>query len=218
MPIVIETDHKPLIPLLNSKHLDSLPPRVLRFRLRLMRFNYSVSFVPGTLLYTADTLSRSPQQSTASQEQQALRLEVQISAIASQLPTSPDSLEEYRQGQAADPVLSQVIKFCQTSWPTRNRVKGDLRPYWNIRSSLTYCNQLLLFGTRIVIPKNLQHTTLAKIHHGHQGIQKCRLRVSAAMWWPGISKEVEDYIQRCPICVQMTPQAREPLMPSPCTP
>ena len=25
---LIETDHKPLIPLFNSKHLDSLPPRI----------------------------------------------------------------------------------------------------------------------------------------------------------------------------------------------
>ena len=38
--IKLETDHKPLVPLLNNKHLDSLPPRILRFRLRLMRFDY----------------------------------------------------------------------------------------------------------------------------------------------------------------------------------
>jgi len=31
----IETDHKPLVPLLGNKSLDSLPPHVLRFRLRL---------------------------------------------------------------------------------------------------------------------------------------------------------------------------------------
>jgi hypothetical protein len=35
--IGIETDHKPLISLLGSKHLDNLPPRILRFRLRLAR-------------------------------------------------------------------------------------------------------------------------------------------------------------------------------------
>jgi len=29
----IETDHKPLVPLLNTKQLDSMPPRILRFRL-----------------------------------------------------------------------------------------------------------------------------------------------------------------------------------------
>jgi len=31
--IHIETDHKPLVPLLSKKHLDSMPPRVLQFRL-----------------------------------------------------------------------------------------------------------------------------------------------------------------------------------------
>ena len=44
----VETDHKPLVPLLGSTHLDRLPPRVLRFRLRLARFNYSISHVPLT--------------------------------------------------------------------------------------------------------------------------------------------------------------------------
>ena len=54
---IVEIDHKPLIPLLGSKNLDSLPPRVLRFRLRLTRFDYSIVHVPGKLLYMADALS-----------------------------------------------------------------------------------------------------------------------------------------------------------------
>lgn len=57
---LIETDHKPLIPLFGTKHLDTLPPRVLRFRLRLARYDYDVTHIPGKLLYTADTLSRAP--------------------------------------------------------------------------------------------------------------------------------------------------------------
>ena len=32
-PFAVETDHKPLVPLLSNKHLDNLPPRILRFRL-----------------------------------------------------------------------------------------------------------------------------------------------------------------------------------------
>ena len=51
----IETDHKPLVPLLSRKHLNDLPPRVLRFRL-MARFDYTIAHVPGWLLYTADTL------------------------------------------------------------------------------------------------------------------------------------------------------------------
>ena len=53
---LIETDHKPLVPLLGSKNLDNLPPQILRFRLRLARFDYNICHVPGKLLYTADTL------------------------------------------------------------------------------------------------------------------------------------------------------------------
>ena len=54
--IEIKTDHKPLVPLLGEKHLDSPPPRVLRFRLRLDRFDYSIKHIPGKELYMADTL------------------------------------------------------------------------------------------------------------------------------------------------------------------
>ena len=56
----IETDHKPRVPLLSSKHLNDLPPRVLRFRLRMAKFDYTIAHVPGKLLYTADALSRDP--------------------------------------------------------------------------------------------------------------------------------------------------------------
>ena len=48
MHFTIETDHKPLIPLLGSKSLDSLPPRVLRFRLRLSRFDYDIVHIQGS--------------------------------------------------------------------------------------------------------------------------------------------------------------------------
>jgi hypothetical protein len=42
---VIETDHKPLVPLLGTKELDKLPPRVLRFRLRHDRFDYTITHI-----------------------------------------------------------------------------------------------------------------------------------------------------------------------------
>eukprot|EP00731_Ephydatia_muelleri_P032552 Em0024g96a len=60
LKVHIETDHKPLVPLLGSKHLDTLPPRILRFRLRLARFDFTIQHVPGKLLCTADALSRAP--------------------------------------------------------------------------------------------------------------------------------------------------------------
>ena len=56
----VETDHKLLVPLLNSTDLSKMPARILRFRLRLMRFNPEVRYVHGKLQATADVLSRAP--------------------------------------------------------------------------------------------------------------------------------------------------------------
>ena len=39
MRFMVETDHKPLVALFGSKHLDELPPWILRFRLRMARFD-----------------------------------------------------------------------------------------------------------------------------------------------------------------------------------
>jgi hypothetical protein len=54
----IETDHKPLIPLLGEKDLSKLPPRVQRFKLRLMRYDYHIFHTPGSEMFLADLLSR----------------------------------------------------------------------------------------------------------------------------------------------------------------
>ena len=36
---ILETDHKPLVPLLTTTDLSKIPPCILRFRLRMMRYN-----------------------------------------------------------------------------------------------------------------------------------------------------------------------------------
>ena len=38
----LETDHKPLVPLLSTKDLGELPARIQRFKMRLMRFDFSI--------------------------------------------------------------------------------------------------------------------------------------------------------------------------------
>jgi len=47
MKFMIETDHKPLVPLLGTKQFDNSPPRVLWFRLWLARFDNNINHVPG---------------------------------------------------------------------------------------------------------------------------------------------------------------------------
>ena len=171
----IESDYKPLVPLLNSKRFDTLPPRILCFRLRLMRFDYVVHHVPGKSLYTADTLSRAPLSHSKSDCHSAGFIEEHVIAVVSHLPASKDYLQLYKQTQASDPVCSQLLQYCHNGWPLRCKIKGDLLHYWDSCSELTISDGLLLYGSRIVVPKQLQQEKLRKIHQGHQGIEKCHL-------------------------------------------
>ena len=52
----IETAHKPLLPLLDTKNLDEMSPRIQGLRMDLLRFNSTISHVPGRELTTADAL------------------------------------------------------------------------------------------------------------------------------------------------------------------
>ena len=52
----IQTDHRPLVPLVNTERIEYAPLR-LRF---LLRFNPIVENVPGKQLMIADALSRKP--------------------------------------------------------------------------------------------------------------------------------------------------------------
>ena len=53
----VHTDHKPLVPIFCTKSLDEFPLRVQRFRLLLLRFQFTISHIPSKDLTTADTLS-----------------------------------------------------------------------------------------------------------------------------------------------------------------
>ncbi len=104
----VETDHKPLVPLLNTKHLDNLPPRILRFRLRLAKYNYTAYHTPGKLLYAADALSRVPLSERGEEELQE-EVEAYISHVTmSSIPASPQKLEQIRQSQIEDVECSQA--------------------------------------------------------------------------------------------------------------
>ena len=134
MKFLFETDHKPLVPLLCTKVLDSLPPRVLRFRLRLARFDYSIVHVPGKYLYTADTLSRSPSTTEQNDRQPQEEVEVLMEVSVTNLPASAEKIDVYCKAQIVDKVCSTVTHYCRNGWPQKMRdLTVDLVPYSDSR-------------------------------------------------------------------------------------
>ena len=95
----IETDHKPLVPLFSTKNLEELPLRVQRFRLRMMRFSFTITHVPGKELVIADTLSRAPA-GEAIQAENLLEEESRayVNLVLESIPAT-ERLEEIRRHQ-----------------------------------------------------------------------------------------------------------------------
>ena len=56
----LETDHKPLIPIMNSKLICDLSPRLQFMRRKLLKYNFTAHHVPGKELDDADAFSRAP--------------------------------------------------------------------------------------------------------------------------------------------------------------
>ena len=123
-----------------------------------MRFDFCIEHIPGKLMYSADTLSRAPVSSVqndvlASENE----LESFVAEITASLPASAQRLKTYSEVQANDSVCSALIGYCQSQWSDESNLQTELiKPYWNIRSESTVHHGLLLYCTRIVVPKCLQ--------------------------------------------------------------
>ena len=181
-----------------------------------MRFRYTIHHAPGKTLYTADMLSRAPIQEFSEKDISLTPEETEkfVEVVVASLPANQDRLDDYSKAQTEDRVCSKLIEYCTKGWPTRNKLSRELKDYWKYWGELTVVSNLLLYHSRIVIPTKLRQHTLEKIHQGHQGIQRYRMRVFASVWWPGVSKAIEDFVQSCPVCEKTVMLPREPLVSS----
>ena len=212
----LQADHKPLVPLLSSKDLSQMLPRILRFRMRMMRYAPTVVHVPGKDQITADALSRA---SVDGPDSHDATLVDNVEAFTSQtidlLPANQRKLLDIRDAQRENAILRQVVQHVQAGWPAYIPEQPLLRPYWSDPQHFAMIDDLLLYDDRLVIPVEMRMDMLNKIHHGHFGMTKCRARTQQSVWWPGLSLAIQDLVGNCSTCREQLPDQREPLMASP---
>ena len=213
----LETDHKPLLSILGTQALDALPPRIQRFRLRLMRYSYSISHVAGKCLWTADTLSRAPVERAETPAEKELfeDTNIYVDMVMENLSASTSYLAELRDELQRDSVCARVMQLCSEGWPAHGINEPALKLYWSERTLLTVQHGLLLKGQRLVIPSTMRNYVLVKLHEGHQGVVKCRERAQQSVWWPGLSQQLNEVVLNCRACCQERQNHREPLTPTP---
>lgn len=213
--IIIETDHKPLISIIN-KPLANAPARLQRMLLRLQPYSFRLVYKPGKYLFIADTLSRAvaPGASERSDPRDYLEAQAQVCAITTTNPLTDSHFLTIQKCTADDDEMQKLIKIIKKGWPTHKSEIGDiLKPYWDVRDELTYAFGIVWKGNRVVIPNCLRSEMLRKVHIGHLGVEKCKLRAREIMYWPNLNAHLLDYLSRCQTCLTYRKQnCKEPLI------
>ena len=89
-----------------------------------------------------------------------------------------------------------------------------VREYRTFRDELAVADGLIFKGSSIVIPKALRKTILSQIHEAHLGIERSKLRARELVFWPGMSKQIEDMVCNCSTCQELRfSPPREPMIP-----
>ena len=166
--------------------------------MRLMCFSYTISHVPGKSLTTADKLLRAPVNSLTEEDTNLSQdVDLYVNMVVHSIPATYKRLIEIKEAQEKDETCKMAKQQCGNTC-----VKGPLKHYAAVASEMSVHSDLLFRNSTLVIPESLRKDIMAKLHSGHQGITKCLQQARTTLWWPGISKQLKNYVADCLVCAK----------------
>ena len=141
-------------------------------------------------------------------------IEVRVHSVTQNFPGSSEQLEQIRCATAEDATLQRLYQVVMNGWPElRRSVQEDVRPYWNMRDEMSTSDGLLFAGERIVIPESMRQEMLQILHEPHMGMEKTKSRARTAIFWPGMSRAIEDTVAKCSTCLHFArSNPKEPMI------
>jgi transposase InsO family protein len=209
-PVKIFTDHRGL-QWLNTK--AELNGRQARWVEDLSDFDFQVIYIPGPQNAAADALSRradlqpTQEAGVVADAPQRPRLKLQLGAIPSVAEAAAWEVKskalpfiaELQKAAAADPWYAG--KLAETS-PTDGLIRGD---------GLLWTAEGLLW---VPDDREIRRKLLFEMHDaptgGHLGGRKTIHKMQGVCWWPGMRREIEDYVKGCVVCAAVKPSQQLP--------
>ena len=201
----LETDHKPLEMIYGSA--KSKPcARIERWVLRLQPYNFQVQYKPGPTTQ-ADFLSRHP--SANNSGKQSKMADEYVNFIVRHAIPKSMTLDEIRHATDNDRVLKALRAAIRLNrWDAET-----VKPFRQVKEELLIDrSNIVLRGSRIVIPESLHQKAIDLAHTSHQGLEKTKALLREKIWFPGIDSLVKDTITKCRPCQAVgKPNPPEPL-------
>ncbi|XP_063923679.1 uncharacterized protein K02A2.6-like [Zophobas morio] len=189
------SDHKPLLAIFGeNKQIPQLTAsRLQRWAIILASFDYELKYVKSKHNYS-DALSRLSLQETPCENTDFGH----ILHVTETLAIDHKLLAKETQ---RDPMLREVFRYCVDGWPLN--IPIELKPYFNRKDQLHIEHGCIIWGLRVIVPKNLQAKILEEIHSSHLGINKCKSLARSYCYWPYIDNDITNVCKNCSACSQL---------------
>ena len=187
----LRVDNK-AVSLIYNNPLAIPPTRLKRWELRLTPFDFEVEHIPGKG-NIADFLSRHPTE--------ALKNEYDDSEEYINTILSPEhiSKNEILQEINKDPLLQNLRQMIRNH--RFNKKLLELKSFEKVFNQLSCTSEgLILKEEKLVIPSKFQDKIIQIAHEGHQGMVKTKQLLRSYVWFPGIKKKTETFINSCLAC------------------
>jgi transposase InsO family protein len=213
------SDHKPLESIWNNPR-SKPPARIEKWGLRLQAYDCEIVYKAGKS-NAADYMSRHPLESDESDRESKVTEEY-VNFLASNSVPKAMTLEEVKVETKADPTMQHVAelirsrKWLEAYTDTSSDIDlSEIKSLAQVKDELTVTtdSDIILRGSRIVMPKSLRQRAVELSHEGHQGIVKTKQLIREKVWFPGIDNMTAQLIKGCTACQAATPDVKhaEPL-------
>ena len=167
---------------ISGKPLSQAPRRLQSLLIRLFRYDIEFQYVKVEQLYLADTLSRAYLHTDVLAELQDNSTRNDMHVMVTESVKIPDQrLIE--------------IRDATNGWPeSKQDVPDAVKPYFDVRDTLSKDNGIITKGERVVVPKVLRKDIKNRRHVAHLGYDSMMRRARETIYWPGISRDVKQIL------------------------